>query len=110
MRIYTYDDTIEQHPAHRVTFRAHAGYTLAVGSAAQVLHRADAQTVTVSGGGILRVDTGLTLDEAHAALTNGLTKADLVALGDDFGLTLSDSSLKSELLDAIRAHLEGLAT
>lgn len=69
-----------------------------------------AGVVPFTGDAMTRIDAGLTLDEAFEDLTNGLTKADLVALGDDFGLTLSDSSLKSELLDAIRAHLEGLAT
>ena len=69
-----------------------------------------AGVVPFTGDAMTRIDAGLTLDEAFEDLTNGLTKADLVALGDDFGLTLSDSSLKSELLDAIRAHLEGLAS
>ena len=55
------------------------------------------------------VKAGLDLDEAHVTLTDGLTKAELVALGADFGLALSESSLKAELLDAIRNHLEGLS-
>jgi len=65
--------------------------------------------VKFAGDAITRIDAGLTLDEAHTALTDGLTKAELVALGDDFGLILSDSSLKAELLADIRAHLEGLS-
>ena len=65
--------------------------------------------VKFAGDAITRIDVGLTLDEAHAALTDGLTKAELVELGDDLGLTLSDSSLKAELLADIRAHLEGLS-
>ena len=65
--------------------------------------------VKFAGDAITRIDAGLTLDEAHAALTDGLTKAELVALGDDLGLVLSDSSLKAELLAEIRDHLEGLS-
>ena len=72
-------------------------------------HLCTAGVVPFTGDAITHIDAGLTLDEAHTALTDGLTKAELVALGDDFGLTLSDSSLKAELLEAIRAHLEGLA-
>ena len=68
-----------------------------------------AGVVKFAGDAITRIDVGLTLDEAHAALTDGLTKAELVALGADFGLVLSDSSLKAELLADIRAHLEGLS-
>jgi len=108
MNIYqhTPDDLV---PADTVTFLAHAGYTLTDADTIQAAYYAAPQGVTISGAGIVKVDTGLTLDEAHTALTDGLTKAELVALGDDLGLTLSDSSLKAELLDAIRAHLEGLA-
>jgi hypothetical protein len=68
-----------------------------------------AGVVPFTGGAITRIDAGLTLDEAHTALTDGLTKAELVELGDDLGLILSDSSLKAELLAEIRDHLEGLA-
>ena len=63
----------------------------------------------VANRGPVVYETYATTDEAHAALTDGLTKAELVALGADFGLSLSDSSLKADLLDAIRAHLETLA-
>lgn len=87
-----------------------AGYAIVTASARQAVWMTTSGTVTMTGEAIDTIDAGLTLDEAFEDLTNGLTKADLVALGDDFGLTLSDSSLKSELLDAIRAHLEGLAT
>ena len=73
------------------------------------LHCAAAQNVALTATTIDAIDAGLTLDEAHAALTDGLTKAELVALGADLGLSLSDSSLKADLLDAIRAHLETLA-
>ena len=72
-------------------------------------HFCTAGVVKFTGDAITRIDAGLTLDEAHTALTDGLTKAELVELGADFGLVLSDSSLKAELLEAIRAHLEGLS-
>jgi hypothetical protein len=109
MRIYVYDSTIEQTTAERVTFLARAGYTLTDADTMQAAYFAAPQDVTISGAGIVKIDTGLTLDEAHGALTDGLTKAELVALGADFGLVLSDSSLKAELLADIRAHLEGLS-
>ena len=73
------------------------------------VHLCTAGVVPFTGDAITRIDAGLTLDEAHTALTDGLTKAELVALGDDLGLVLSDSSLKAELLADIRAHLEGLS-
>ena len=85
------------------------GYAIVTDSVRQVVWMTTGGAVTVAGDAITRIDAGLTLDEAHTALTDGLTKAELVALGDDLGLTLSDSSLKAELLEAIRAHLEGLA-
>jgi len=72
-------------------------------------HLCTAGVAPFTGDAITRIDAGLTLDEAHAALTDGLTKAELVALGDDLGLVLSDSSLKAELLAEIRDHLEGLS-
>ena len=72
-------------------------------------HLCTAGVAPFTGDAITRIDAGLTLDEAHTALTDGLTKAELVALGDDLGLVLSDSSLKAELLADIRAHLEGLS-
>jgi hypothetical protein len=78
--------------------------------AATALHGAPGVRGLVADRGPIVYDEYASADAAHSAITSGLTKADLVALGDDFGLTLSDSSLKSELLDAIRAHLEGLAT
>jgi hypothetical protein len=68
-----------------------------------------AGVVKFAGDAVTQIDAGLTLDEAHTALTDGLTKAELVELGDDLGLILSDSSLKAELLAEIRDHLEGLA-
>jgi hypothetical protein len=108
MNIYqhTPDDLV---PADTVAFLAHAGYTLTDADTMQAAYYAAPQGVTISGAGIVKIDTGLTLDEAHAALTDGLTKAELVELGADFGLVLSDSSLKAELLADIRAHLEGLS-
>ncbi len=108
MRIYTAADDIPS--PGRVWIRAQSGYLITEGSPRLALYCASAQNVALTATTIGTVDTGLTLDEAFEDLTNGLTKADLVALGDDFGLTLSDSSLKSELLDAIRAYLEGLAS
>jgi len=72
-------------------------------------HLCTAGVAPFTGDAITRIDAGLTLDEAHTALTDGLTKAELVALGDDLGLVLSDSSLKAELLAEIRDHLEGLS-
>jgi hypothetical protein len=84
------------------------GYAIVRGSQTSA-HFCAAGLVKFAGDAITRIDAGLTLDEAHTALTDGLTKAELVALGDDLGLTLSDSSLKAELLADIRAHLEGLS-
>ena len=63
----------------------------------------------VANRGPVLYETYATAEAAHTAITNGLTKAELVALGDDLGLILSDSSLKAELLAEIRAHLEGLS-
>ncbi len=108
MRIFDAYDEPEK--PTKVRIRATSGYLITVGSPRLALYCASAQNVALTATTIDTIDAGLTLDEAFEDLTNGLTKADLVALGDDFGLTLSDSSLKSELLDAIRAHLEGLAT
>ena len=108
MRIFNAVD--DAPPPGRVWIRAQSGYLVTEGSPRLALYCASAQNVALTATTIDSIDAGLTLDEAFEDLTNGLTKADLVALGDDFGLTLSDSSLKSELLDAIRAHLEALAT
>ena len=107
MRIFTAVD--DAPPPGRVWIRAQSGYLITEGSPRLALHCASAKNVALAATTIDAVDAGLTLDEAHTALTDGLTKAELVALGDDLGLTLSDSSLKAELLEAIRAHLEGLA-
>jgi len=109
MNIYRHLDLDGVAPSN-IQIRAAAGYLISEGSPRLALYCASSQNVTLTATTIDSIDAGLTLDEAFEDLTNGLTKADLVALGDDFGLTLSDSSLKSELLDAIRAHLEGLAT
>ena len=92
-----------------VKIRAASGYLVTEGSPRLALRCAAAQNVALTATTIDAIDAGLTLDEAHAALTDGLTKAELVALGADLGLSLSDSSLKADLLDAIRAHLETLA-
>jgi hypothetical protein len=72
-------------------------------------HFCTAGVATFSGAGLVRIDAGLSLSEAHTMLTDGLTKAELVALGADLGLSLSETSLKAELLAAIQTHLEGLA-
>ena len=87
---------------------APGGYAIVRGAQTSVRFCA-AGVVEFTGDAITRIDAGLTLDEAHTALTDGLTKAELVELGADFGLVLSDSSLKAELLADIRAHLEGLS-
>ena len=106
MRIFdTYD---EPEKPTRVRIRATSGYLITVGSPRLALYCAVPQNVELEADSIDAIDAGLTLDEAHASLTDGLTKAELVALGADFGLSLSDSSLKADLLDAIRAHLETL--
>jgi hypothetical protein len=68
-----------------------------------------AGVVKFSGINITQIDAGLSLSEAHTMLTDGLTKAELVALGADLGLSLSEASLKAELLAEIQTHLEGLA-
>ena len=83
------------------------GYAIVRGAQTSA-HFCIAGVVPFMGDAITRIDAGLTLDEAHAALTDGLTKAELVVLGDDLGLSLSETSLKAELLDAIWDHLEGL--
>lgn len=107
MRIYTAVDDIPS--PGRVWIRAQSGYLVTEGSPRLALYCAAAQNVALTATTIDAIDAGLTLDEAHAALTDGLTKAELVALGDDLGLILSDSSLKAELLADIRDHLEGLS-
>jgi hypothetical protein len=106
MRIFNAD--VEFPSPGRVWIRAQSGYLVTEGSPRLALHCAAAQNVALTATTIDAIDTGLTLDEAHTALTDGLTKAELVELGDDLGLTLSDSSLKAELLAEIRAHLETL--
>jgi hypothetical protein len=83
------------------------GYAIVRGSQTSARYCV-AGIVKFTGDAVTRIDAGLTLDEAHTSLTDGLTKAELVALGDDLGLSLSDSSLKADLLDAIRNHLESL--
>ena len=108
MRIYQHLDLDGVAPS-RIGLRAASGYLITEGSPRLALHCVSPQNVALAATTIDAVDTGLTLDEAHTALTDGLTKAELVALGDDFGLILSDSSLKAELLADIRAHLEGLS-
>ena len=107
MRVYRHLDLDGVVPSN-IQIRALSGYLITEGSPRLALRCAAAQNVALAATTIDAIDTGLTLDEAHIALTDGLTKAELVALGADFGLSLSDSSLKAELLDAIRAHLETL--
>jgi len=107
MRVYRHLDLDGVAPSN-IQIRALSGYLITEGSPRLALRCAAAQNVALMATTIDAIDTGLTLDEAHIALTDGLTKAELVALGADFGLSLSDSSLKAELLDAIRAHLETL--
>ena len=108
MKIYQHLDLDGVAPS-RIGLRAASGYLITEGSPRLALHCVSPQNVALAATTIDAVDTGLTLDEAHTALTDGLTKAELVALGADFGLVLSDSSLKAELLADIRAHLEGLS-
>ena len=108
MRVYRHLDLDGVAPSN-IQIRALSGYLITEGSPRLALHCVSPQNVALAATTIDAVDTGLTLDEAHTALTDGLTKAELVALGADFGLVLSDSSLKSELLADIRAHLEGLS-
>ena len=108
MRIYTRHPDFAAGPS-RVKIHAPAGYLVAASAPLVVRHLGAAQVVTVEAASIDAIDAGLTLDEAHTLLTDGLTKAELVTLGEDLGLTLSDSSLKADLLASIRTHLEGLA-
>ncbi len=108
MNIFTHDIPEDVTPS-TVHVRAPSGYLITEGSPRLALHCASAKNVALSATTIDAVDAGLTLDEAHAALTDGLTKEELVELGDDLGLTLSESWLKVKLLDAIRNHLEGLS-
>jgi hypothetical protein len=108
MNIFTHDIPEDVTPS-TVHVRAPSGYLITEGSPRLALHCASAKNVALSATTIDTIDAGLTLDEAHAALTDGLTKEELVELGDDLGLTLSESWLKVKLLDAIRNHLEGLS-
>jgi len=107
MILYEYDGSPIYGPPTLWQGVTPSGYAILRGAKTSAHHCA-AGVVPFAGGAITRIDAGLTLDDAHTALTDGLTKAELVALGDDLGLSLSDSSLKAELLDAIRAHLETL--
>ena len=95
-------------PPGRVWIRALAGYLVTEGTPVQALYLASAQNVALTGTAIDAIDAGLSLSEAHTMLTDGLTKAELVTLGADLGLSLSETSLKADLLDAIQTHLEGL--
>ena len=107
MRIfYTYD---EPEKPTRARIRAALGYLVTEGTPVQALYLASAQNVALTGTAISAIDAGLSLSAAHTMLTDGLTKAELVALGADLGLSLSETSLKADLLDAIQTHLEGLA-
>lgn len=108
MRIFAQHPDDEAGPAS-VRIRALAGYLVTEGTPVQALYLASAQNVALTGAAISTIDAGLSLSEAHTMLTDGLTKAELVALGADLGLSLSETSLKAELLDAIQTHLEGLA-
>lgn len=94
---------------NNVIFKCHAGYMITTAAALQAAYYSTAQSVVVSGVDIEEINAGLTLDQAHAALTDSLTKAELVEVGADLGLSLNALSLKAELLADIRAHLEGLA-
>ena len=108
MILYLHDGDPEMGPSTLWQGVTPSGYAISRGAQTSA-HFCAAGVVPFTGAAITRIDAGLTLDEAHAALTDGLTKAEIVALGADLGLSLSDSSLKAELLDAIRAHLETLA-
>ena len=107
MILYEYDGSPIYGPPTLWQGVTPSGYAISRGAQTSARYCV-AGVVPFTGGAITRIDAGLTLDEAHTALTDGLTKAEIVALGADFGLSLSDSSLKAELLDAIRAHLETL--
>ena len=107
MILYLHDDDPALGPPTLWQGVTPGGYAIVRGSQTST-RLCVAGVVPFAGEAITRIDAGLTLDEAHAALTDGLTKAELVALGDDLGLSLSDSSLKADLLAAIRAHLETL--
>jgi hypothetical protein len=108
MILYEYDGSPIYGPPTLWQGVTPGGYAIVRGAQTSA-HFCAAGLVKFAGDAITRIDVGLTLDEAHAALTDGLTKAELVELGDDLGLILSDSSLKAELLAEIRDHLEGLA-
>jgi len=103
------DNLVPAPLTEEVSLRSDSGYIVVIGEPEQAYWYAANQLVTIVGVGIETIYCGLTLDEAHATLTEGKTKAELVALGADFGLSLSESSLKDELLNAIRAYLTTLA-
>ena len=108
MNIFTHDIPDDVTPSS-VYVHAPAGYLVTEDTPVQALYLASAQNVASTGTAINAIDAGLSLSEAHTMLTDGLTKAELVALGTDLGLSLSETSLKAELLAAIQTHLEGLA-
>ncbi len=108
MRVFTRHPDFDAGPSS-VKIRASSGYLITEGSPRLALHCASPHNVSLTATTIDAIDTGLTLDEAHTALTDGLTKAELVALGDDLGLTLSEWWLKVKLLDAVLNRLEGLS-
>ena len=109
MRIYQHFDLDGVAPS-RIGLRAASGYLITEGSPRLALHCASPQNVALTATTIDAVDTGLTLDEAHATLTGGLTKTQLVDLGGDFGLSLSEISTRDELLQSIRTYLQTLAS
>lgn len=108
MNIFIHDIPEDVTPSS-VYVHAPGGYLVTTGTPVQALYHASAQNVVLTGTAISAIDAGLSLSEAHTMLTDGLTKAELVALGADLGLSLSETSLKADLLDAIQTHLEGLA-
>lgn len=108
MRIFTRHPDDTTGPSN-VKIRASSGYLVTEGSPRLALYCASPQNVTLTATTIDAVDTGMTLEEAHAALTEGLTKTQLVDLGSDFGLSLSETSTREELLESIKTYLQTLA-
>ena len=86
-----------------------SGYAIVRGSQTSVHAIEEKGVVSFAGDDIVRIDAGMTLADAHAGLTDGLTKAEILVLGNDLGLALTGTSRKAKLLEAIRSYLEGLS-
>jgi len=104
------DNLVPAPLTEEVSLRSDSGYIVVIGEPKQAHWYAANQMVTITGVGIETIYCGLTLDEAHATLTDGTTSEELFSLTVDLGLTLSEEATDSEMLTAIRTHLVSLNT